>query len=61
MSLQYSVIQEFGNVGLELEFPEGKNLGITKNKLKVEAKFTFKKPISFSVPVEFYDDQNRVY
>ena len=61
LMLQYNIIQEFGPVGLELDFPEGKNLGITKNKLKVEAKFSYKKPISFSVPVEFYDDQNRSY
>ena len=56
LTLNYSIIQEFGNVGLELEFPEGRNLGITKNKIKVEAKFQFKKPISFSIPVEFFDE-----
>jgi hypothetical protein len=61
LTLNYSIIQEFGNVGLELDFPEGKNLGITKNKIRVEARFHYKRPISFSIPVEFFDENQRTY
>ena len=56
LSLNYKINKEYGDIGLELDFIDGKNLGITKNKLKVEAKFSLKKVISFSVPIDFYDD-----
>lgn len=56
LSLNYKINKEYGDIGLELDFIDGKNLGITKNKLKLEAKFSFKKAISFSVPIDFYDD-----
>jgi len=46
---------------VDLEYLEGKNLGITKNKIKVEAVFINKKPLSFTTRIEFADDTGRVY
>lgn len=45
---------------MELKFPEGKNLGITRSKLKVEVIFTHKKSLSFTTRLEFIDEA-RVY
>jgi post-segregation antitoxin (ccd killing protein) len=45
---------------VELRFPEGKNLGITKSRLKVEVVFHHKKPLSFTTRLEFIDEA-RVY
>lgn len=42
-------------------FVEGKTLGITRNKIKVEAVFSNPKPMSFTCRIEFYDDTGRIY
>ena len=40
---------------------EGKNLGITKNRLKIEAYFKNNRPLSFTTKIEFYDETGRIY
>ena len=45
---------------MDVKFPEGKNLGITRSKLKVEISFINKKPLSFTTRLEFIDEA-RVY
>lgn len=46
---------------MEVLFIEGNNLGITKNKIRVEAKFISEKPVSFSSRLEFYDESGAIY
>ena len=46
---------------MELRWIDGKNLGITKSRLKIEACFKSKKPLSFTTKLEFYDDTGRIY
>ena len=36
ITLKHRILEELGNINLSVRFPEGKNLGITKNRLKVE-------------------------
>jgi hypothetical protein len=40
---------------------KGKNLGITKNRLKFEAFLKKPKSLSFTTRIEFYDDPGRIY
>jgi len=61
LTLKYIIPNDIGNIPIELHFPEGMNLGITKNKLRVEAIFKSKKPISFTTEIHFKDDANHVY
>jgi hypothetical protein len=61
LNLKYKIIDDISKLNIDLAFPEGKNLGITKNKVKVEATFSSKKPISFTTRIEFYDDSERCY
>lgn len=46
---------------ITLNFPDGKNLGVTKSKLKVEAVFQNKKPLSFTTYIDFYDDEGNKF
>ena len=46
---------------ITLNFPDGKNLGVTKQKLKVEAIFVNKKPLSFTTHIDFYDDEGNKF
>ena len=61
LNLKYKIIDELQKVNLEIEFPEGKNLGVTKTRLKVDVSFSSKKPISFSTKIIFQDDLDRTY
>ncbi|KAL4498636.1 hypothetical protein ABPG72_019754 [Tetrahymena utriculariae] len=61
LNLKYKIVDDISKLNIDLAFPEGKNLGITKNKIKVEATFSSKKPISFTTRIEFYDDAERSY
>lgn len=60
LNLQFKWGQEIGNFHIELRFPEGKNLGITRSKLRVDVLFSHKKPLSFTTRLEFIDEA-RVY
>ncbi|EGR27619.1 hypothetical protein IMG5_193180 [Ichthyophthirius multifiliis] len=62
LNLKYKLVDEPPKgVNINIEFPEGKNLGIAKTRLKVNVSFISKKSISFSTKVEFQDDQDRIY
>ena len=41
---------------LNITYPDGKNLGITKSKIRVELSFVRKRPLSFTTKLEFMDD-----
>jgi hypothetical protein len=61
MHITHNIIQDMTNIPVYIKFPEGANLAVTKKTLRVEAGFFYKKPISFTLRLEFYDDENRVY
>lgn len=46
---------------MSLNWIDGKNLGITRHRIRVEAIFSCKKPLSFTTRIEFIDDTDRVY
>jgi hypothetical protein len=46
---------------LEITYPDGKNIGVTKKRVRIEVTFCSKKPISFCTNLEFSDDSSRVY
>jgi len=51
------VMEELGNVKMDVKFLDGKTLGIGKNKLKIECSFSNNRPLSFTTRLEFSDDQ----
>lgn len=55
------MVQELSSINIQLSYPGGCNLGITKKRIKVEAAFKHDKPLSFTLNVEFYDENNRMY
>ena len=57
LELRPKIATEVGKLPITLNFPDGKNLGVTKQKLKVEAVFSNKKPLSFTTFIDFYDDE----
>jgi hypothetical protein len=46
---------------VRLNWLDGKNLGITKHRVRVEAIFSNKKPLSFTTRIEFSDESDRIY
>lgn len=50
-----------GKLPITWNFPDGNNLGVTKQKLKVEAMFTNSKPLSFTTHFDFYDDEGNKF
>ena len=49
------------SLNLKVNYIQGKNLSITKQKIKVELQFSHTKPISFTTKLEFQDDTGRSY
>lgn len=61
MNIKYRVMEELGQINLICRFNEGRGLGVTKNKLRVEAVFSSKKALSFTTKLEFMDDAGFSY
>jgi hypothetical protein len=61
LELRPKIATEVGKLPITLNFPDGKNLGVTKQKLKVEAVFSNKKPLSFTTFIDFYDDEGNKF
>lgn len=61
VNLKHQFLDDVANLGIQVHFPEGKNLGITRQKFKVEVSWKFPKPMSFTIKLEFSDDMNRTY
>lgn len=55
LTLKYRVLEE-NNFRITCRFPEGKSIGITKTKVRVEACFVSPKPTSFTTKIEFTDE-----
>jgi hypothetical protein len=60
-ALNYKIANEVGKLPIKLQFPDGNNLGVTKQKVKVEASFTFSSPLSFTTFIDFFDDEGNKF
>lgn len=49
------------NGNLKLTYLDGRNLGVTKNKIKLEVSFCYEKPFSFTSRLDFMDNDGRTY
>ena len=47
VNLKCQFLDDVANIGVKLSFPEGLNIGITKQKLKIDLSWKFSKPMSF--------------
>lgn len=61
LELRPKIATEVGKLPITLNFTDGRNLGVTKQKLKVEAVFINKKPLSFTTHIDFYDDEGNKF
>ena len=51
LELRPKVVSEVGKLPIAISFPDGSNVGVTKPKVKVEATFVHKKPLSFTTRI----------
>ena len=56
-----SMIQEYSDIPIKLNFLNGSTIGINNPKLKVEISFISAEPISFTTRIDFEDDQKRIF
>jgi len=61
LELDPKIASEVGKLPITWNFPDGNNLGVTKQKLKVEAMFMNSKPLSFTTHFDFYDDEGNKF
>ena len=61
LTLNWKLANEVGKLPITIEFPEGQEIGVTKQKIKVEASFKFSTPLSFTTFIEFYDDEGNKF
>lgn len=61
LELRPKVANEVGKLPIEIFFPDGENLGVTKAKCKVEAVFMSSKPLSFTTFIDFFDDEGNKF
>lgn len=61
LELRPKIANEVGKLDIELLWPDGKSLGVTKDKLKVEAVFHSSKPLSFTTFIDFFDDEGNKF
>lgn len=59
--LRFKIANEVGKIPIKINFPDGNNLGVTKQKVKVEASFTFTSPLSFTTFIDFFDDEGNKF
>lgn len=60
-NLKCQFLDDVADLGVKVSFPEGNNIGITRQKLKVDLAWKYHKPISFCLKLEFTDDLNRTF
>lgn len=53
--------QDLGSINLKLSYPDGKNLNISRKKIKIELLYKSDKPQSFTSKLEFTDENSRCY
>jgi hypothetical protein len=59
--LRCNIANEVGQLPIVMKYPEGKNIGVTKLKVKVEAYFKFSSPLSFTTFLDFFDDEGNKF
>ena len=45
-----------GAVDLKINYPDSKNMNVTRRKVRIELTFVSEKPISFTTKIEFLDE-----
>lgn len=60
-NLKCQFLDDVAGINAKVSFPEGPNVGITRQKLKVDLSWKFNKPMSFCLKLEFTDDMNRSF
>ena len=60
-NISSSMIQEYSDIPIKLNFLNGSTIGINNPKLKVEISFISSEPISFTTRIDFEDDQKRIF
>jgi hypothetical protein len=50
-----------GFINIKLHYPEGKNLNVSRKKIRVEIQYKSDKPQSFTTKIEFTDENSRCY
>jgi hypothetical protein len=48
-NLKSQFLDNMASIGVQLSYPEGLNIGITKQKIKVDLSWKLSKPISFTL------------
>ena len=61
INIQEEIPQDLGIINLRLVFPDKKNLGITNKKIRVIARFSHHKPLSFTRKVIFHAGPSTSY
>jgi len=61
VELDHKIIQDAVKLDISLNFPDGRQLGSTKQRLAVEAVFQSSKPISFTARIDFMDSDKIRY
>ncbi|CAD7936763.1 unnamed protein product [Amoebophrya sp. A120] len=61
MDAEYRLPAEYAKIPLQVRFPEGQQLTLSRTKLPVEVEFCSTKSLSFTAKLEFVDADNRSY
>lgn len=61
LTLDYRVADELNKLNIKLNFPDGKTMGIAKNRIKVEVVFSSPQPLSFTTKLKFIDEAGIEY
>lgn len=61
VEVRFTIPQDAGNLQLTLELPDGKQLGVTKQRIRAEVTFLSSHPISFTTRLDFLDTEGNRY
>lgn len=61
MDIDLNIPSNLGSVNLKVSTPDGNQLSVTKDKIKVRCSFVARKPISFTSKISFEDKVKNVY
>lgn len=60
-NIQALIPQEYQQLPLKIKFLNGSTIGVNNPSLQIEFSFSSPSPISFTMKVEFEDDQKRIF
>ena len=58
-NLKPTISSEVGFLQLKLNYPDGKNMNVSRKKIRVEITFVSEKPMSFTTKIELVDENSR--